>query len=628
MRLPHTASAADTANMLAPKPDHSTRVSDTRKKWPIYVNWKTGQLIGRSGPVVAGPLLALRIAGLLVCLSVYWGCRSPEPPPISGTGSTPARGGELLATIRSEPATYNRYVPAGAAAATDVVTFLTQARLIRVNRATDELEPWLAEGWTVSPDNQTYTITIRPDLKFSDGQPMTSADVLFSFRAAYDPGVGSLLGSALSVHGKPLDVTAPDARTVVVKFPEPFAPGLRLLDSLPILPKHTLGAALDAGQFQTLWVPSRPVSEVVGLGPFQLVEHVAGQRLVFARNPHYFRRDAAGVQLPYLDRVTLAIVPDQNAEALRLEAAESDLMSNGDIRPQDHAAFRRLADEGKLRMITVSVALDADFLSFNLRPARLTNDYDKRAPWLARKEFRQAISCAVDRQAIVNTVYLGAAEPLFGPITPANRRWFAGVEPACKSDVARARQLLAAAGLTDRNNDKMLDDAAGNPARFSILTQAGHLRERVSSMLQEQLRQLGIAVDIVALDPAGLRQRWMAGDYDAIYFGLQTSTTDPDPDFWLSSGPYHFWNPGQAAPATAWEARINELMREQSTVADLSRRQNAFKEVQQIFADELPSIYFVAPRVTIATTPRVLNPIAAPLAPHLLWSADTLAAAR
>ena len=120
----------------------------------------------------------------------------------------------------------------------------------------------------------------------------------------------------------------------------------------------------------------------------------------------------------------------------------------------------------------------------------------------------------------------------------------------------------------------------------------------------------------------------MAGDYDAIYFGLQTSTTDPDPDFWLSSGPYHFWNPGQAAPATPWEARINELMREQTTAADLARRQNAFKEVQQVFADELPSIYFVAPRVTIAPTPRVLNPVAAPLAPHLLWNADTLAAAR
>ena len=200
---------------------------------------------------------------------------------------------------------------------------------------------------------------------------MTSADVLFSFRAAYDPRVASPLASALAVHGKPLDVTAPDARTVVVRFPEPFAPGLRLLDSLPIVPRHKLEAALDAGQFQTAWVPSKPLTDVVGLGPFTLAEHVAGQRLVFARNPHYFRRDAGGVQLPYLDRLTLAVVPDQNTEALRLEASEIDLMSNGDIRPQDYAAFKRLADEGRLRMIEVSVALDPDFLSFNLRPARL-----------------------------------------------------------------------------------------------------------------------------------------------------------------------------------------------------------------------------------------------------------------
>ena len=212
-------------------------------------------------------------------------------------------------------------------------------------------------------------------------------------------------------------------------------------------------------------------------GRFTLVEHVAGQRLVFARNPHYFRRDAAGVQLPYLDRLTLVVVPDQNTEALRLEAAESDLMSNGDIRPQDFAAFKRLADEGRLRMIDVSVALDPDFLSFNLRPARLAA---RRAPWLARKEFRQAISCGVDRQAIVNTVYLGAAAPLYGPITPGNRRWYSAAAPACSTDDrARARQLLAAAGLTDRNGDGMLEDAAGRPARFSILTQAGHVRERV-----------------------------------------------------------------------------------------------------------------------------------------------------
>ncbi len=570
---------------------------------------------------------ALPLLVVLACFSALPGCRPTEPAPPPGAAPAPARGGELVASIRSEPATYNRFVAAGAASATDVVTFLTQAPLVRVNRATDELEPWLAEGWTPSADGLTYTIALKQGLVFSDGAPMTSADVLFSFRAAYDPGVASPLASVLHVHGKPLVVTAPDARTVVIRFPGPFAPGLRVLDSLPIVPRHILEPALDAGQFQNAWLPSKPVTDVVGLGPFTLAEHVAGQRFVFARNPRYFRRDAAGVQLPYLDRLTMAVVPNQNTEALRLEASEIDLMSNGDIRPQDHSAFKQLADQGRLRMMEVSVALDPDFLSFNLRPA---GPAARRPAWIARKEFRQAISCGVDRQAIVNTVYLGAAAPLYGPITPGNRRWHSAAAPACTFDRERALKLLTAVGLTDRNGDGMLEDAAGRPARFSIITQAANLRESVSSVLQEQLRKLGIAVDIVPLDPRGIFQRWTAGDYEAIYFGLQASSTDPalNPDFWLSSGPSHFWNPGQRSPATPWERRIDELMREQSSAAGLAERQRAFAEVQQIMGDELPSIYFVAARVTLATSPRVGNPTPAPKPPHLLWSADTLAVAR
>jgi peptide/nickel transport system substrate-binding protein len=556
------------------------------------------------------------VRGIAFVAAVAWAtsaCRSSTPPPAAS----------LVASIRSEPATYNRYAANGASAATTVVTMLTQATLARVNRATDELEPWLAEGWKMSTDGVTYTITLRPDIQFSDGRPMTSADVLFSFRVAYDPKVKSALASALTVHDKPLEVSAPDPRTVVLRFPEPFAPGLRMLDSMPVLPKHVLEPAFATEQLSTMWVPSRSATEVVGLGPFVLAEHVAGQRLVFTRNPRYFRRDAKGTRLPYLDRLTLVVVPDQNAEALRLEASEIDLMTNGDIRPQDFAAFKRLADQGRLSLLQGTIGIDPDFLAFNLRPAKAGAG---RRPW-TRKEFRQAISCGVNREAIVNAVYLGAAVPIYGPVSPGNRRWYAESAPPCATpNLARARELLAAVGLTDRNGDGKLEDASG-PVRFSVMTQTGHIRERVVSVLQEQLRQLGIAVDVVALDAGGLFQRWQAGDYDAIYFGLQASSTDPalNPEFWLSSGPYHFWNPGQPKPSTPWEQRIDDLMREQMTASDLATRQRAFAGVQRILEDELPSIYFVAPRVTLATSRRVLNATPAPQIPQLLWNADSLA---
>jgi peptide/nickel transport system substrate-binding protein len=551
-------------------------------------------------------------------------CR-PDAPPPSPAGSTgPARGGELVASLRSEPSTYNRYLPEGAGAAVELVTLLTHARLVRVNRVTDELEPWLAEGWTVAADGVSFTVTLRDGITFSDGHPLTSADVLFSFKVAYAPAVKSPLGLALQINGKPLQVSAVNDRTITVRLPEPFAPGLRLLENLPVLPKHKLEAALDAGTFAGAWSPSKPLADIAGLGPFVLTEHVAGQRLVFARNPRYFRRDAAGQQLPYLDKITVAVAPDQNTEALRLEAHEIDLMSNGDIRPQDHAAFRRLSEQGRLTMLEVGVGLDPDFLAFNLRPQAKR----ARPAWLQRREFRQAISCGVDRQAIVNTVYLGAAVPIYGPITPGNKRWYAAGAPACAADRAKAAQLFAAAGLTDRNRDGALEDAAGTPVRFSILTQAGHLRERVSAVLQEQLRQLGVAVDVVPLDQRGLFTRWQQGDYDAIYFGLQASSTDPalNADFWFSSGPFHFWNPEQKTPATPWEARVDVLMRQQATAGDLPSRQRAFAEVQRILGDELPLIYFAAPKVTLATTPKVGGAAPALQIPHLLWNADSLTA--
>ena len=297
---------------------------------------------------MAGPLqppMSRRFSSVFRSMGVA--DRRKRPPRLRALGSTPARGGELVASIRSEPSTYNRYVTAGASAATDVVTFLTQARLVRVNRATDELEPWLAEGWTSSPDGLTYTITLRPDIQFSDGAAVDVGRraVLVSRRLRSrasrarsarpsGPRQAARRDRAGRAHGR-----RPVSRAVRARPAPPRQPADRP-EAQARARRSTPGSSRRAGCRRS------PVTDVVGLGPFQLVEHVAGQRLVFARNPHYFRRDAAGVQLPYLDRLTLAIVPDQNTEALRLEAAESDLMSNGDIRPQDYAAFRRLADEG------------------------------------------------------------------------------------------------------------------------------------------------------------------------------------------------------------------------------------------------------------------------------------------
>ena len=552
-------------------------------------------------------------------LLVLAGCRRAPAP---ASTAQPQRGGELVASLRSEPGNYNRYFDASAAA--DLFAMLTQARLVRVNRATDEIEPALAERWESAPDGRTHTLHLRQGVTFSDGVPFTAADVLFSFKVAYD-APGSRIGDTVTAAGQRLDVTSPDPNTVVVRSPVAFAPGIRILDNLPILPRHKLEAAMKNGTIQKAWISSTPLSEIAGLGPFVLSEHVAGQRLVFTRNPHYWRRAANGETLPYLDRLRVEIIPDQNAEALRLESGATDLMSNADIRPDDYARFKRLADQGRLKLLDAGVGLDPSVLWFNLKPVAGAH----AKPWLHRAEFRQGVSYAVDREAIANTVYLGAAVPVSSPVTPSFGPWYSTSVPTYNHDPARARRLLAAAGLTDKDGDGQLEDAAGAPVRFSVLVQKDvTIRERTVSLLQEQLRRVGIALDVVGLDLGSIVKRWMTGDYDSIFHGFQVSATDPalTLDFWLSSGSTHFWNPGQPKPATAWEARIDELMRRQSTTTDMAERQRLFVDVQRVFAEHVPALYFVAPKVTIALGPRVLNATPSPQVPQLLWSADTLAA--
>ena len=552
-------------------------------------------------------------------------CNRPAPSTEGGPGSGPARGGSLTASLRSEPATFNRFAPNAAQAAVDAVTRLTHATLVRINRVTGEAEPWLAEKWTTSPDGRTITLTLRDGVTFSDGVPFTSADVAFSFAAVYDPDVGSVLASGVEVQHKPLQVATPDPRTVVLTLPAPFAPGAALLDNLPIYPKHRLEAALKAKTLGKAWGLTTPPAEMAGLGPFVIAEYVPRQRMTFARNPRYWRKDASGVQLPYLDSLVMDFVTSQDAEMLRMQAGTLDIMTQADVRPEDIASLRRLRDQGKVQLAEPGLGVDPIMLWFNLTSAAAARD-GKARPYLQRVEFRQAISYAVDRQAIATTLYLGEAAPVFGPVTPGNRTWYSDAAPKYPHDPARARVLLAGLGLTDRNGDGMLDDASGKPVRFSTLTQSGHIRGDTAIAVQEQLRTIGITMDVVELDAASLFGRYGSGDWESICYGIQTSALDPamNLDFYLSSGDNHVWNPVQKSPATPWERRIDELMQRQAAAPTLAERQQLFAEVQRIFGENLPAIYFVAPKITIALSGRVGGAMPVLLDPKILWNAETL----
>jgi len=568
-------------------------------------------------------LLSVLLLGLIAFMGWRWW--SDQQPADAGTeivfSDVTTRGGVLTSSLRSEPRSFNRWVDRQVP--TDVFAHLTQSKLVRVNRTTQEVEPALAESWKASADNRTFTLALR-EATWSDGTPFTSADVVFTFKAVYDPKANSILASSLEVSGQPLVVTAPDARTVVITYPGPFGPGIALLDNLTIAPKHKLEAALTAGTFAQAWGVATPVGELASLGPFVLARYEPGQRLVFDRNPRYWRKDAAGTALPYVDQIVLEVVPDQNAELVRLQAGQIDMLQQ-QVRPEDLATLRPLVDQGKLQLLELGVGTDPDVFFFNLRPQYWAKD--PRAGWITRKEFRQAVSHAVDREAFANTVYLGAGVPIWGPITPGNQKWFSPNVPRYAFSLDKARELLAGLGLANRDGDEWLEDEKGTEARFTVLTYRGNSSlERSAAVLREDLRPLGVAVDVVALEQGALVERMVKGEFESIFFVLSASSFDPgmSPDFWLSSGSAQIWNIPQTTPAYEWERQIDDLMHQMMSSVDQAERKRVFDQVQNIFADNLPAIYFVAPRMYMGVSSRVGSMSPTILRPQLLWSADTI----
>ena len=177
---------------------------DRPRSWPIG-QLLTGQRRHVTATIACAVLLALAA------------CRQPPAAESTARAGVAARGGELVVSFRSEPASFNRHV--GRDSSTNLVTLLTHARLVRVNLATQEVEPQLAESWTTSADGRRVTMALRRHVLFSDGQPFTSADVLFSFDAAYNPKSGSILADSIQAVGKNLQVEATDDYTIVITFP-------------------------------------------------------------------------------------------------------------------------------------------------------------------------------------------------------------------------------------------------------------------------------------------------------------------------------------------------------------------------------------------------------------------------
>jgi peptide/nickel transport system substrate-binding protein len=550
---------------------------------------------------------------------------SVDVEPLRTTVAAGVRGGQVVIAQRAEPKTLNP-VTALDSPSREVLRRL-HADLIHIDRATLTTEPALARSWSVTSDGRHYTIVLRKGLRFSDGHPCDADDVVFSFGVYLDERVHSPQRDVLMVAGKPIAVRKIDALTVAVDLPEAYAAGERLFDSVAVLPRHLLQDAYAAGTIGQAWGLQTPAAGVAGLGPFRLAQYVPGERIVVERNPYYWKVDSAGHALPYLDRVTFIQVPDENAQAIRFRASETDLVTR--LTADDYESLAAGQREGGYRLYDLGPGLEYNFLFFNQNDLSGRNlpEVIRKQAWFRSRTFRQAISLAIDREAIVRIVYRGRGTALWTHVTPANRQWVNDAIPRPQRSPDGARQILRAAGYSWAD-DGRLRDPRGQPVEFSIMVAAGNQpRTQMATIIQEDLVQIGVKATVVSLEFRALLNRVLeTRDYDACVLGLASGDADPSADMnvWLSSGPTHLWNPGQAQPATRWEAEIDDLMRRQFVTRDARERKRLYDRVQAVVAEELPIITLASPHILVGASQGLGNFRPAILDQYVLSNVDEL----
>lgn len=536
-------------------------------------------------------------------------------------------GGRVVVSLRAEPKTLNPLTAADSPSR-EVIGAM-QADLIHINRGTQLTEPALAKSWKISPDSLRYTLTLRRGLRFSDGHPCDADDVLFTFRVYLDENVHATQRDQLIVGGKPITVRKLDERTVVFEFAKPHGAEERLFDGFEILPRHLLEKPYEEGKLGQLWTLSTPASEWAGLGPFRLKEYVAGQKLVLERNPYYWKTDSKGNRLPYLDELDFLFVPSADAQVLRFQSGETDIITR--LGAENFSVLSR--QQRGYTMADAGPGLEFNFLFFNLN-----DPSDKTSPEMARKlkwfrdvRFRQAVSAAIDREAIVRLVYQGRGAPLWGPVTPGDRRWVDTSLPHPARSLERARALLKEAGFSWRaatDGAPSLVDPDGRPVEFSILTSSSNAdRLKMATLIQDDLKQLGMHAQVVPMEFRSLIDRvTQTKEYDACVLGLASFDTDPNPDLnvWLSSGGTHLWNPSQAHPATPWEAEIDGLMEQQGSTPGFAQRKKLYDRVQEILAENQPMIFLASPDILVGAKNSLCNIHPAVLEPYLLWNVEQL----
>src|ERR1017187_5193595 len=352
-------------------------------------------------------------AGLIALLAISALCQA-----------TPRQPGELAWAIHYDPATFDPAKVDEQASA--LVRYLTGGVLLRLNRQTQEPEPQLAESFQVSAEGTSIVFKLRSGLRFSDGAPLTSADVAWSLRRVLAPATQAVVAEEFLSPAEVV-VDTPDKLTVWVHLPKRVIGVGNIFDEIAIEPAN------------------RPSEGRVTSGPFIVADYKRGQYVRLSRNPNYWRRDGAGVQLPYTTRVRLDILNNREQEISLFLRGEYDLIDG--LSPD---YFAILAQKSPQSVHDLGASLNTEQLWFNQSSAAPLPEFERA--WFQNRGFRVAVSEAIHRADLARIAYAGHATPAFGFVSPANTLWHDKDLKVPQESIQEANRLLAVSGFHRSGN--------------------------------------------------------------------------------------------------------------------------------------------------------------------------------
>lgn len=513
-------------------------------------------------------------------------------------------GGELvISTIGEGPKTFN---PCNSKDATSSsMAGLMYDGLLSSNPRTGEIIPQLAKSFEVKGNE--YTIKLRKGLKWTDGTDITVDDVLYTYWEVVFRGLGNTATrDAMMIEGVLPKLYRIDDYTIKFVTPKPFAPFLRQL-TYPIVPKHYFKPYSDRGEsaFNAFLSPNTPPNEIVSSGPYKLKEYVAAQRVVFVRNPNYYKVNLNNDKLPYLDKLIYLIVGDTNNEILKFEAKEIDALS---LRGTNVARYKLREKDSDYKIYNLGPDNGTLFLVINLNNRK--NKEGKwnvalhKQNWFRDKAFRTAIDYAIDRDSMVKNIAQGLAKPLF-TAESLNSIYLNKNIKEFSQDKNKALEILLENGYKLENG--ILYDKLNKRVEFDLYTNAGSLdRESIGVMIKQDLEDLGMKVNFKPIEFNSLVNKLSnTNDWDMAIMGLTGSPLEPHDgkNVWMSNGPLHLFNQRDMKNLVndklSWEKELDEIFEKGAIKLTFAERKPLYDRYQEIISEEKPIIYLYSPiRIT------------------------------